>query len=350
MRTFTQLSCHERREIYRGLCSRKSKNEIARSLTRNPSTITREVRRNSDQHGYLYPEDAHKKALERKHKNEAKLNKFDDLRIFVIENLKSRWSPKSIAGRWNIESNERKISPEAIYQWIYTDSEASAGLKKELIRARKKRGLARKQSQSKIKNRVSIHDRPEAINQRSEPGHYECDLIFNKGSQSKNICTLIERVSRFALLIHNENKLTKTVIDRLIEEILQFKLVVKSITFDNGSEFADHHKLNALGIVTYFCDPGAPWQKGGIENFNGFVRRFFPFKLSAAEIFPAHVKSINLKVNAIPRAILGYKTPIEAMDSHFRGVNLMESRVKAALPAAEAVIFNQNNQGIAFHV
>lgn len=347
MEHFSQLSYNERRQIYSELCDGKSQSKIALMLGRDKSTISREIRRNSDHIGYLYPGYAHQKAQDRRNKNKAKLTKNETLKGLVLEKLYKRWSPASIAGSLKNEKSWT-ISKEAIYQWIYTKEGESLGLKKFLIRARKKRGLKRKVACSKIKNRVSVHTRSEVINQRIEPGHYECDLIFNSGSQSKNICTLVERVSRKAILIHNSNKLTKTVVSAVIEYIKTHNLFVKSITFDNGSEFADHHKLNDLNIETFFCDPGAPWQKGSIENLNGMLRRYLPFSLAAESISDSYVEKVNDQINSIPRAILGYKTPNEAFDKLYKKVEEQESRVKAALPAVEAISYNQNCSGVAF--
>jgi IS30 family transposase len=231
--------------------------------------------------------------------------------------LKDRWSPNTIAGRWNLESPDVKISAETIYQWIYSqkpfyEDGILIDLRKFLVRARTKRGLRRKRPQSNIKERISVHERPEHINQRIESGHYEADLIFNKGSQSKNICTLIERITRQTILLKNEDKRSETVIDAIIEHIQRTGISIKSITFDNGSEFTDHTKLNAMGIKTYFCDPGSPWQKGGIENFNGLVRRHLPFAMDAFTITIQQVEEVARKMNSMPRKILGFKTPLEA--------------------------------------
>jgi transposase, IS30 family len=313
MEKFAQLSYRERQKIYSGLCAGKKQTEIAQELERATSTISREIRRNSDYIGYLYPDEAHQKALNRKNKNEAKINKNSNLKDFIIAKLHERWSPNSIAGKWNLENIET-ITKEAIYQWIYSDDGETLGLKDLLIRSRKKRGLKQKVKKQMIKNKISIHDRPASINQREEVGHYECDLIFNSGSQSKNICTLVERVTRHTILIYNENKRTDIVMGALIAHVKDLVPFIKSITFDNGSEFASHTELNKLGIKTYFCDPGAPWQKGSIENLNGFARRFLPFNLPADEITAEYVAEVNNKINNIPREILAYKTPIQALN------------------------------------
>lgn len=349
MRTFEQLSYHERTKIYNGICRGLSQEEIGFSIGRPKSTISREIRRNSDYIGYLHPKDAHELAKSRRNKNIRKLDKNKDLQKYVLSKLHEKWSPGTIAGSWN-SKNGSSITKETIYVWIYAEENPrSAELKKLLIRTRKKRGLKRKPSQSHIKDRISVHARPDNINNRSEVGHYECDLVFNNGSQSKNVCTLIERVTRKATLIRNEDKRSSTVIGALIEHIKTHKLIVKSITFDNGSEFSEHVKLREIGIDTYFCDPGAPWQKGGIENLNGLLRRFLPFKMGADEITQDYVGQVNIKINSMPRSILGYKTPDMMMKQSILKVNKKESRVKSAMPAAEANIFNQNELTVAFH-
>jgi IS30 family transposase len=309
MRSFKQISYHEREKISRLVRERKTKKEIAALMGRNISTISREINRNSSHLGYLC-EDAQKKAERRKRKNTEKISKFPQLKKYILEGLQKRWSPRAIAGRWNLENETIKISTETLYKWIYDLGGKELQLNKQLIRAKKKRGFKRKVKGSKIKNRTSIHKRPEVINDRSELGHYECDLMFNKGSQSQNICTLVERSTRQAILIKIDSKKTDIVFDRIISRIRPSD-GIKSITFDNGGEFAGHERLRKLGIRTYFCDPGAPWQKGSIENLNGQIRRYFPFRMKAQEITSEMVIEANKKINDMPRAILGFRTPLE---------------------------------------
>lgn len=342
MGNFTHLTYHERDKIYRGLCAGRSKGAIARELGRTKSTVTREVRRNSDSIGYLYPGKAHEKAQKRKHKNRPKISRNPTLKGYIIERLKRRWSPEMIAGRYKLENPGQTVSKEAVYQWIYSAEGERLGLKKLLVRAHKKRGLKRRAKRTKIKDKVSVHCRPDHINKRLELGHFECDLIFNQGSQSKNICTLTDRLSREAIMIKNENKCSDTVIDAIVAYLAKNKLNVKSITFDNGGEFAEHTKLNALGILTYFCDAGCPWQKGSIEHLNGMIRRFFPFAMPATDITDQLVKSINREMNNMPRAILGFRTPLELKQLH-------KSRVKLAQPAIEAKYDNMKQSGVAIH-
>jgi len=351
MREFSQLSYHERQSIYTGLCQQQSKREIARNIGRSVSTITREITRNSDQYGYLYPGQAHKMAQNRKHINGPKIDRDPHLESYITEKLKERWSPDTIACQWSVDHKDQSLCKETIYQWLYSDNKSKKiGLRKLLVRSHKKRGLRIKRSKSTIKNRVSINKRPNNINKREEIGHFECDLMFNSGSQSKNICTFIERTTRKAFLIHNDNKSTKTVINSLIDCINQEKLFVKSITFDNGTEFADHTRLNKLNIDTYFCNPGQPWQKGSIENLNGILRRYLPFSLPAADITKDYVSKINERINLMPRKILSRKTPADAFNEAFmvKG-SKKESRKKLALPATEAILYNQKTLSVAFH-
>ena len=160
---FKQLSYEEREQIYRGLCSEKSRRSIAKELGRAISTISREILRNSDHVGYFFPSQSHEMTRQRKHKNKPKIDKKLALKIYVIEGLTKRWSPKMIAGTWNLENPSYTIVAETIYEWIYSKVGEELMLKNLLLRSRKKRGLKRKISYSKMKNRVSIHERPEDI-------------------------------------------------------------------------------------------------------------------------------------------------------------------------------------------
>jgi len=351
MESFQQLSYQERRIIYTGICQQKSKTEIAKSIGRSVSTVTREIKRNSDSIGYLWAGEAHQVALKRRHINRPKIDRYPELQKFIEEKLRLRWSPDIIAAQWSMEHPEQSICKETIYQWLYSSNDNDrVQLRRLLVRSRKKRGLKIKTNKSKIKDRISIHDRPNYINGRIEAGHYECDLMFSSGSASKNMCTLIERISRKCIIIRNDDKSTKTVIDAIIDHITTEKLIVKSITFDNGTEFASHVRFNGLGIKTYFCDPGKPYQKGAIEHLNGMIRRYLPFELDANTITNEYIAKVNNMMNTMPRRILGYKTPLQIFDELCNVTkNNCESRVKLAMPATEAVLFYEKNSCVAFH-
>ena len=173
--------------------------------------------------------------------------------------------------------------------------------------------------------------------------------MFNKGSQSQNVVTFIERVTRKVYLIRNDAKCTRTIIDGLIKLIDSEKLIVKSITFDNGTEFAGHTRLRERGIDTYFCDPGSPWQKGSVEHCNGMLRRFFPFDLTAQAITEEYVIEVADIINQMPRQILNFKNPHQIFNDIFKITTVSESRVKLAKPATEATSFNQKFSCVAFH-
>jgi len=320
MEKFSQLSYYEREKIYTGLYEGRSQRAIALSIGRDKSTISRELSRNSDHIGYLYPGKAHEMALDRRNKNKPKLEKNPELAKFIVECLKKKWSPNAAAGSWSRANPTMTITDEAIYQWIYTDPHYYDGdswidLRKLLLRQRRNRGMRRKIPKSTIKNRVSIHERPEIIDQNVEVGHYEGDLIFHSGSQSANVLTLIDRKTKHTVLIKNDDKRSKTVIGALMQRIESSSFAVKSITFDNGSEFAEHTRLNGMGIKTYFCDPGAPWQKGGIENLNGVARRFLPFNLEVSKVTNQLVQDTEIQLNHMPRESLGFLTPFEVFQA-----------------------------------
>jgi len=349
MNQYTQLSQRERESIFKGLKVGLSYGQIAVLIGRDKSTVSREIRRNSDSSGYYYyPPDAQARSEKRKARHDYKVERTLGLKEYVLEGLKQYWSPIAIAGRWSLEHPDNTITQEAIYAWIYSPIGRALGLPKLLPNAKPKRGrIQAKKSKTHIPDRVSVHVRPEDINNRSELGHMEGDLVFNSGSQSSNILTIIDRKSRLVMLTKNESKKTNVIVEA-VSCCLQ-KLGAKSVTFDNGSEFSSHTKLNKQhGIATFFCDSGAPWQKGSVENMNKQIRRFLPFKRSANEItqdIADHVASI---LNNMPRKILGFKTPLEAhglQNQEIRG-----SRVKLAMPAMEALkVFSLKQTNVALH-
>ena len=247
-----------------------------------------------------------------------------------------------IAGRWSKENPQESVSAEAIYQFAYHKKNKDLALWKLFPKAKRRRGIIRKKKsiQQGILHRISIHDRPSEIELRKVGGHYEADLMFHRGSQSANVLTAIERKSRMVVLIKNRSKQSEQVIASLKKRI---GVTARSCTFDNGKEFALHY---TLGIPTFFCNPGSPWQKGSVENINGLLRRYLPFSMEPQSITQEFLDKVALIVNNTPRKILGFLTPMEVFmqDSE----NHSESRVKPALPAEE--VFYQKNQGVALHI
>ena len=299
---------------------------IAEQIGRNKSTISREIRRNSDFIGYLYPKDAQNRTNTRKARHGSKINRSKELRQYVIDKTDKKWSPVVIAGRWRRENPKQPICAETIYQFAYHPKNRELALWKKLPRAKNKRGVIRKQrSVGGILNRVSIHERPDEINTRESIGHYEADLMFNSGSQSANVLTLIERKSRVVTLVKHNSKHSPQIIKSIKEKIGSTAL---SCTFDNGKEFAFHY---TLGIPTYFCDPGSPWQKGSVENVNGLARVDIPFSMKSHLITQDYLDQIAHEMNNKPRKIFDFLTPLEVYHQN------QESRMKIATPATEGV-------------
>jgi transposase, IS30 family len=320
MDNYSRISYQERCLIETGVRSRKSRRAIAKSIGRPPKTVGEEIDRNGGYLGYY----AAQAEFEKTRSNRAGYSKIEaipGLPEYIRCKLKERWSPESIAAKWNQENGDSTISHESIYAWVYKQED---DLYLSLSRKKKKRGLKPQRSKSKIPNRTSIHVRPEHINNRSEIGHYEADLVFQKGNQSQNILSLVERKSRMIVLIKNNSKHSEVVMKALKNKVSKHKYPVHTITFDNGSEFTNHSEL---GIDTYFCDPGSPWQKGAIENVNGILRTYLDYRINPETITQEMLDSIAEHINNKPRKILNFLTPNEAAQK----------------------IYNENLEGVTFY-
>ena len=304
---YTQLKEHDRIRIYECLKKGSSVDKIAQETGRHKSTIYRELSRNSDRIGYLYPRDAHKETNKRKARHGSKINRNPDLKAYVIEQILLGRAPIIIAGCWNKDHPNKRICAESIYQFAYHPKNIHLGLWKDFPKAKKKRGVMRKKrkSGSPILHRVSIHHRPLEIENREIFGHFEADLMFNKVSQLINTLTIIEQKSRMVFLVNHNSKHSYPIIKSIEKKIGKAAL---SCTFDNGTEFSDHWKM---GIPTYFCDPGSPWQKGSVENMNGLLRKDIPFELDPNLITQEYLDSVAYRINNTPRKLLGYSTPME---------------------------------------
>lgn len=310
MGKYNQIKIQERIAIYRYVKEKYSIRGIARELDRSPSTIYRELRRNSDKIGYLYPRDAQERARIRKAVYKNKVERIKGLKHYVAEKLMIGWSPGAIAGRWSKEHPDQRITAETLYTFIYSPEGKTLGLSHYLMRKKKQRGMRRKSraASPSIFERISIHDRPAHIQNRNEPGHFESDLIFHKDSMSENVLTIIERKSRMLFAVKQTSKQSSTT--RIALENIIGPLA-KSVTFDNGKEFAEHYHLHKHNIATFFCDPASPWQKGSIEHANGLLRRFLPFSLPASSISHELIQHAVSIINNIPRKSLNFLTPKE---------------------------------------
>jgi IS30 family transposase len=208
MKYYTQIKEIDRVKIYNGLVQGLSINKIAAAIDRHKSTIYRELQRNSDRIGYLYPRDAHAQTKQRKARHGSKIDRNPNLKAYVIKQILLGRAPVVIAGGWNKNHPNKRVCAESIYQFAYHSKNIHLDLWKHFPKAKKKRGLMRKKrkSGSTILHRISIHHRSPEIENREEFGHYEADLMFNKGSQSANVLTIVERKSRRVFLVKHHSK------------------------------------------------------------------------------------------------------------------------------------------------
>ncbi len=314
-RSYKQLSLEDRCEVARLQAAGHSIRQIAANLDRSPSTIARELKRNRGAETYK-PGNAQEKAKARRWRG-SRLDREPLLRRSVLERLATGWSPEQIAGRLAREQGRRVISYESIYRFIYAQIPRTKDYswRHYLPRAKSKRGYRGRRGGSPanfIEGRVSVAERPSGAADREAPGHWEADLmLFSRYGQA--ILTVHERKSRLLLATRPPNKAAIGVARHLIKLFERMPpRLRRTITFDNGTEFARHQLLHRLAIDTFFCDPYAPWQKGGIENAIGRMRRFMPRKTDLATLPNKRFKALVSAYNNTPRKCLDFRTPAEA--------------------------------------
>ena len=317
---YTQISIEERCEIARLRATGASVRQIAASLDRAPSTVARELKRNASGTRGYQPRYAEQQARARRWCG-SRLERDDGLREGVLSGLKQGWSPEQVAGRLAREAGRSVISHETIYQFIYGQlaRKKDYSWRHYLPRAKSKRGWRGRKggsSASFITLRRPLAERPQAAADRQVPGHWEADLmLFSTYGQA--VLALHERYSRLLIAVRPPGKAAAP-IATAISSILaplppQWR---QTLTFDNGTEFARHHELHALGIETFFCDTHAPWQKGGVENAIGRMRRNLPRKTDLADLTDDRFALLVQAYNHTPRKCLGYNTPAEVFWNH----------------------------------
>ncbi len=317
---YDHLRLDERIEIYRLHEDGISLRRIALTLGRSASTISRELRRNSKKTkvwpGGYRADRAHQLALRRRRWDARfKLARQPSLRKLVYDQLAMGWSPQQIAGRLALEKGYTVISYESIYRFIYHRSAQKDYWHRLLPYRKHRRGRIRRGGISPvytIKHRQPIDKRPECASLRLQEGHWEGDVMsFSKYGQV--ILVIHERLSRYTKIFHQPNKASRPVVENIQSHLQTLPAVMRrSMTFDNGTEFALHYELHErLEMDTFFCDPHAPWQKGGVENAICRLRRWLPRKIDLDKIEPEQIKWSNDRYNNTPRKCLGYKTPHE---------------------------------------
>jgi len=319
---YSQLTVEDRIESYRLHADGKSRRAIAAALDRSVATIARELQRNSlatnAWAGGYNPLRAQALTDRRRQRGRPhKLTSSPELRATVRHSLEQGWSPEQIAGRLRHLHGHAVISHESIYRFIYHRSAQKDYWHRLLPRRKSRRGRLGRRGGSSVQHllyRVPIHDRPPQANDRSVPGHWEADLmLFRKYGQA--VLVAHERSSRHLRLTRQPNKAAQPVLQSLLHWFEPLPTALRqSITFDNGTEFAEHYQLTQrLGLPTFFCDPHKPWQKGGIENAIGRMRRLLPRKTDLATLPPDQLQACVSRYNRTPRKCLHFLTPYEAL-------------------------------------
>jgi transposase, IS30 family len=318
------LSLQDREKIQDMRAAGSSVRAIAAALGRAPSTISRELRRNSDGSGVYRPYAAHRAAAGRRPRpKDRKILTSPRLLTYVQDKLALRWSPEQICHALIEEfpdDAEMRVCTETVYQTLYL--QARGGLRREIAAAlrtgrarRKPHTTGQTRTQRFVDEMVMISERPPEVEDRAVPGHWEGDLIIGANSQSA-IATLVERTTRYVMLVHLPGDHTaETVREGLVATMATLPEHLRgSLTWDQGAEMASHRSFTiATNMPVYFCDPASPWQRGSNENTNGLLRQYFPKGTDLSAYGPEDLEHVAQQLNGRPRKTLGWKTPAERL-------------------------------------
>ena len=321
-RSARALTGSEREEISRGLATGVSFRQLGVQLGRPTSTVSREVSRHGGRQGYRAAvADAATWTLALRPQR-CRLAQRPVLCAHVAEKLAADWSPQQIAGwlqRTYPQDLDMQVSHETIYRSLFVQSRGV--LKQELLRHLRRRKTMRRstsasattQSRGQIVDAVSIRERPASVEDRAVPGHWEGDLLAGKANSY--IATLVERRSRFVMLVRLPGKDTQSVVQALTRRVRTLPTgLMASLTWDRGMELAGHKTFSvATDVRVYFCDPQSPWQRGSNENMNGLLRQYFPVGTDLSTYAQTQLNSIARRLNTRPRKTLGYETPADRL-------------------------------------
>lgn len=320
------LRLEEREEISREIAAGRSIRSIARLLGRSPSTICREIERNGGLRNYRATR-ADKLAWERALRpKRCRLACYGRLRWRVAQKLALEWSPQQIAGwlkRQYPDDPSMQISHEAIYRSLFIQSRGV--LKKELMahlrthrQMRLAKGAKTGRGHGQLVEMVSIRERPAEVEDRAVPGHWEGDLLT--GANDTHIATLVERHTRFTMLVKLQKKDSATVVAALAHQIGKLpEELRRSLTWDQGKEMARHRDFTmATDVQVYFCDPRSPWQRGSNENTNGLLRQYLPRGTNFSLLSQGQLNAIAMRLNQRPRKTLDFETPAERLQAVLR--------------------------------
>jgi IS30 family transposase len=321
---YRQLSLEERCSIAGLHADGQSIRQIAANLDRTPSTISRELRRNRQPHTAYRPAYADEQAWARRWRG-SRLARQPELQHAVLSRLAMGWSPEQVAGRLAREHGTTVISHETIYRFIDAQIRRTKDYswRHYLPRGKNRRGWRRRAHRTveRIKDRVPLKKRPAYVEKRRQPGHWEADLLHPRKSGAA-ILVALERASRYTMLAKQQGKQAQPVADQLKNWFGDMPAELRrTLTQDNGPEFFQHHQLHPLGVKTFFCDPHSPWQKGGVENMNGRIRRYIPLGTEPDSFSHDDLQTLAARINATPRKCLGFKTPAEVFSTqllHFK--------------------------------
>ena len=316
---YSQLDLDERIEVFRLNLEGRSYREIGRMMGRHHTTIIREVKRNSLMSGYKPGLADHMAWVRRK--RASRLERLRPLYDYVVDRLAMGWSPEQIAGRLRQTGSQHAISHESIYRFIFSRTGRKLKLSRYLVHRKARRGLRYFKAQNRqIPEEMSIANRPAIVEKQEEFGHWEGDLVQFR-TQRGALLNVTERITRFCLLSSLKTKRAvptgKAVADAL-KHLPQ--TARRSITFDRGSEFADHQTIkDKIGSDIWFCDPHSPWQRGSVENMNGIIRRDMPRRSDITDYTEMDIEMLQLLINSTPRKCLNFKTPQEAFCENVNG-------------------------------
>ena len=318
------LTLAEREEIRAGLSAKQSIRAIARSLNRSPSTISREIERNRGRRLYKAVGANSRAKRMRKRPKQYLLEQNPELKQVVLEKLDLKWSPEQISG-WLRKTKPRRksmqISAETIYKTLYfrTRSALHHTLVKHLRRSHSLRHSKRHSRKGErgtinIVNGISIHDRPLNIENRGSVGHWEGDLV--SGSKNTHIATLVDRKSRYTIILKLKGKDATAINQALTEKFTTLPSALRqSLTWDRGMELAKHADFTKkTGVPVYFCDPQCPWQRGTNENTNSLIRQYFPKKTCLAQHSQNKLNQVAEQLNTRPRKTLKFDTPKQVIE------------------------------------
>lgn len=314
--TYTQLTEVERYQIFSLKEAGFTQRFIATSLSRDPSTISRELKRNQASQKYC-PKQAQCQALERRHSALKAVKVTSEVITWIKELIWQDLSPEQTVGYLNREK-ALSLHHETVYRLIDKDKSQGGNLWQHLRIAKKpyRKRYGSYERRGKIKNRISIDERPKIVDKKQRVGDWEGDTIVGKDHKSA-LLTLVERKTLFTIIIKLEKKTAKTVVKAAIRHLSSIKHKIKTITLDNGLEFADHERLSKnLEAKIFFAHPYSPWERGINENTNGLIRDYFPKGTDFNKVSELEINLVANRLNKRPRKTRGYKTPNEL----FKGI------------------------------